>query len=718
MPDIWREKGLVQEFKRLNQSMESRRFCFVLGAGASVTSGIPAGGTLVNRWLERLMERDPQGGRDLKTWATASNLGLEGFELARASEFYPQIFERCFMGDRQAGYQDLEELMKDKDPSVGYSFLAQILSNTRHRVVITTNFDNLVADALAIYSDKHPLICGHESLAAFAQPDINRPLVAKIHRDLFLAPKNDQDGVSALAPGWSQSLKAILARYTPIFVGYGGNDGSLMDFLDALPPGHIRGRSFWCYVERFGKPSPRVQKTLDHLGGIMVPILGFDELMMKLAESLGYGLLDQHIKDVAERRAKIYQSQILRMRETIGAAEAARQNASFGLDHLGKRHTESELDPDRRAAPSPRAKPPKSAPPPPPKVQAPLPKGTKAPKGPSIEDLLGSTLSYAGPRRQPLEDNLGLQGDRPVEAESEEADTALTEDDPIGDAQDALSRMIERTPGWMKVREEAEVAIKSGEFSRAMEIYQEGLETYPDEAYLKVKLGELMETHMDNPERAKGLFRMVGEDDQAKAYELERAALGLERLGARPGVITSVWEKAFKAAPLAPDLYSEIVGRFAHYLMDCKAELAEVEELILGDLQRDNISEQLSDIESIALARLWLLQGERRLAQDLIKGFNHLPGPFRFGYKAQGPTLAFLVYAFPDPSMSQEPLAALKAALGPAKVNFHPRDFSWDAKVAIKAGHPNPALLRTLAEVIARREDVSALDGFVEWRVA
>ena len=60
--------------------------------------------------------------------------------------------------------------MERAEPSFGYSVLAKILAETRHRVVITTNFDNLVADALSLYTSKHPLVCGHESLSIFAKP--------------------------------------------------------------------------------------------------------------------------------------------------------------------------------------------------------------------------------------------------------------------------------------------------------------------------------------------------------------------------------------------------------------------------------------------------------------------------------------------------------------------------------------------------------------------
>jgi hypothetical protein len=67
--------------------------------------------------------------------------------------------------------------MSGKDPSPGYSILAAALAADppRHNVVITTNFDNLVADALSIYTDTFPFVCGHESLTAFVRVAMRRP---------------------------------------------------------------------------------------------------------------------------------------------------------------------------------------------------------------------------------------------------------------------------------------------------------------------------------------------------------------------------------------------------------------------------------------------------------------------------------------------------------------------------------------------------------------
>ena len=50
----WNLDGALDVIANIHKDMEDRSFAFILGAGASVTSGIPSGGTLAKRWLEEL----------------------------------------------------------------------------------------------------------------------------------------------------------------------------------------------------------------------------------------------------------------------------------------------------------------------------------------------------------------------------------------------------------------------------------------------------------------------------------------------------------------------------------------------------------------------------------------------------------------------------------------------------------------------------------------
>jgi len=259
------KRGLLDYFMYINNKMEDRKFCFILGAGASVQSGIPTGGELATRWLKVLQRRHDNNcdAQDIEQWATADNLKIKDFDFTRVAEFYPKIYDKLYKKDPDEGYAYLGDVMAGMEPSIGYSILSKILSETQHKVVITTNFDNLVQDALSIYTkytNTFPLVCGHESLVGFVRTELRCPLITKIHRDLLYAPKSDSAGTSELPPEWSNVLKKLLLNYSPIVIGYGGNDGSFMDFLGSLKKGDIKGGIRWCYLERDGETNDEIKR--------------------------------------------------------------------------------------------------------------------------------------------------------------------------------------------------------------------------------------------------------------------------------------------------------------------------------------------------------------------------------------------------------------------------------------------------------------------------
>lgn len=54
----WSVDGLLDEISHLNSNMKDRSLAFILGAGASISSGIPAGGALAKKWLEEIYLRE------------------------------------------------------------------------------------------------------------------------------------------------------------------------------------------------------------------------------------------------------------------------------------------------------------------------------------------------------------------------------------------------------------------------------------------------------------------------------------------------------------------------------------------------------------------------------------------------------------------------------------------------------------------------------------
>ena len=301
----------------LQESSENgERFCFILGSGASVESDIDTGNKLEMKWMNCLMGEEADGGTPPMNYDESMRMGKKLYEddliqhdpteieeawknavkykTSMSSEYYFDIYKWRFYPSRRNGYRYLEHLMEGKEPSVGYHTLARILTDgCRNNLVITTNFDNLVEDALFLYTDKKPLVVSHESLACYIESDIQRPIVAKVHRGLMYAPFNSPETTCDLQKEWRETLNYAFNTYTPVVIGYGGGDRSLMAFLespDTLLPHGI----YWCYWDASDSeedqlrklPGKNIQKLVAEKDGHFVRIKGFDSLMLDIGEVL------------------------------------------------------------------------------------------------------------------------------------------------------------------------------------------------------------------------------------------------------------------------------------------------------------------------------------------------------------------------------------------------------------------------------------------------
>jgi Tfp pilus assembly protein PilF len=285
---------------------DDRRFCFVLGAGSSKSSGIRTGAELASEWLAQINAR-------LKDRPNAFDSFIESSKIDESNPGinYADIYKERFKLDYGSGFDYINKEMEAARPGYGYSVLAQILADRQHNIVITTNFDNLTEEALYTYTAKRPLVCGHESLASFAKPSLKRPLIVKIHRDRFYNPQNLPEQLDNINDAWVDTLNHIFATSIPIFIGYGGNDGSLMGYLEKVQQFE---NIFWCERKTASLPN-RVEKFLTDKNGKLVEIEGFDELMFLLQDGLGLPLLDGEIKNIAEDRARKYQQVVVQIRQ-------------------------------------------------------------------------------------------------------------------------------------------------------------------------------------------------------------------------------------------------------------------------------------------------------------------------------------------------------------------------------------------------------------------
>src|SRR5439155_7364779 len=131
----------------------------------------------------------------------------------------------------------------------------------------------------------------------------------KIHRDLLFAPQNDPRSLKRLQDAWGIALTKLFEHYTPLFIGYGGNDDTLVDLLESLDPGSIKGRIVWTYYEK-SDPSERIRNVVAEHDGVLIPVPDFDLLMILLGEKMKVGLLDQEIERRSRERVERYRNRV------------------------------------------------------------------------------------------------------------------------------------------------------------------------------------------------------------------------------------------------------------------------------------------------------------------------------------------------------------------------------------------------------------------------
>ena len=274
--------GFIKEMKDVSSGPHPRKFCFVLGAGASKTSGIKSGQELVNIWDRELLERNQE---EYLKWKAELKITEDN-----KYSFYSQYYEKRFKRQPMDGYNFLEKLMEHAKPSTGYYMLSYLLSQTDNNVVITTNFDHLIEDAVNYYTQTIPLVIGHETLSHYVTRQLTRPTIIKIHRDLLFNPANRTDEVEILHDNWKKALNEIFMEYHPIFIGYAGNDNSLMNYLIENSDKFLKGELRFPYwmIYQTEELSGKVLSFLEASEGYFVRHNGFDEVLYLMGAAFDF----------------------------------------------------------------------------------------------------------------------------------------------------------------------------------------------------------------------------------------------------------------------------------------------------------------------------------------------------------------------------------------------------------------------------------------------
>ena len=280
--------------RRLKHGIVSHdsKVVWFLGAGCSVSSGVEDAATLTQRWLKELKYLETGDHDDLESWAESR---FPTFDRADPAAAYIQVHEALFYTDQEQ-QREQETLAGDGQPGFGYATLAQLLTHEkwgdRCNTVITTNFDDLAADALYFYSQRKPQVLTHESFDRHVQVSDARPTIVKLYGDAHLSSEYLDGNRRLLRTDVKERLRALATECTLVFVGYGGRDDCILDLFEDMPKGAPSGGVFWVNDKAPGKS---MADWLADRRAIWAQNDSFDDLMFLLRQEfqLGHPRIDR-----------------------------------------------------------------------------------------------------------------------------------------------------------------------------------------------------------------------------------------------------------------------------------------------------------------------------------------------------------------------------------------------------------------------------------------
>lgn|GEM_PF-2953436 len=212
---------------RLITQANKREFTLLLGAGASKSSGVPLASEMIAEWRRMAYEESEPAGKEFEPWCAEQ-------PWYKADDEYSQLFEMLFPNER-ARQIYIEPKVESAFPSWCYLYLASIVRAGYFNVIFTTNFDDLVNDALTMYLGYNPVVCAADSEVMSISITTDRAKIIKLHGDyLFKRLKNTGEDLRQLDPNMESKLKEFGKQCGLVVLGYAGRDQSVMRVLEAL----------------------------------------------------------------------------------------------------------------------------------------------------------------------------------------------------------------------------------------------------------------------------------------------------------------------------------------------------------------------------------------------------------------------------------------------------------------------------------------------------
>lgn len=265
-------------------------YALLLGSGVSTGAGIRTGWGVVTELVRRVAaaaspddEAAASNAADEpeKWWANYQDTDLGYSALLEALGNTPAV--------RQGLLAEFFEPTDDerdqgiKTPSKAHRAIAELVKRGYVKVIVTTNFDRLMEQALDEAGVSPQVISRPDAVAGMQPLAHARATVIKIHGDyLDLGTRNTVEELSDYPPEWTKLLGQVLDDYGLVISGWSGEwDTALVKAIEASP-----NRRYPLYWDRRSSKGRTAQQILTNRTGQVIDSPSADEMFTDLVASL------------------------------------------------------------------------------------------------------------------------------------------------------------------------------------------------------------------------------------------------------------------------------------------------------------------------------------------------------------------------------------------------------------------------------------------------
>lgn len=168
-------------------------------------------------------------------------------------------------------------------PTKAHHAIARLVAQGRVKVLVTTNFDRLLENALRD-AGVEPTVIAHDDALAGAPPIVHaRCTLIKVHGDYMDSRiKNTDQELETYSPAMNTLLDEVFDRFGLLSVGWSGEwDTALRGAILRAP-----GRRYPFYWAARGEPAARASDLIAHRQGRTISISDADSLFTRLEQTL------------------------------------------------------------------------------------------------------------------------------------------------------------------------------------------------------------------------------------------------------------------------------------------------------------------------------------------------------------------------------------------------------------------------------------------------